>query len=60
MRKILFALLLFVAGIPQVMADKTSDYKEYAARVRAEVWADSLPQFIILLRCLTDSAMSLP
>lgn len=46
MRKILFALLLFVAGIPQVMADKTSDYKEYAARVRAEVWADSLPQFI--------------
>jgi len=30
----------------QAVADKVSDYKEYSSRVRAEVWADSLPQFI--------------
>ena len=46
MKKTIISIILTAVCSMQVLADKASDYKEYSARVRAEVWADSLPQFI--------------
>lgn len=46
MKKTIISIILTAACSIQALADKASDYKEYSARVRAEVWADSLPQFI--------------
>jgi len=46
MKKVIISILLTAACSIQALADKASDYKEYSSRVRAEVWADSLPQFI--------------
>ena len=46
MKKQITTLVLSALCIAQAFADKVSDYKEYASRVRAEVWADSLPNFI--------------
>ena len=45
MKKFLLSISLAMACALTAYADKASDYKEYATRVRAEVWADSLPQF---------------
>ncbi|WP_290100166.1 hypothetical protein [uncultured Muribaculum sp.] len=45
MKKFLLFISLAMACALTAYADKASDYKEYATRVRAEVWADSLPQF---------------
>ena len=46
MKKLIATLMLSAICTAQAFADKVSDYKEYASRVRAEVWADSLPGFI--------------
>lgn len=46
MKKTIISIILTAVCSMQALADKASDYKEYSARVRAEVWADSLPQFI--------------
>lgn len=45
MKRLIITLLGIATGVAAAFADKVSDYKEYAAKVRAEVWADSLPEF---------------
>lgn len=45
MNKLIITLMLTALCSIHAIADKVSDYKEYSSRVRAEVWADSLPQF---------------
>ncbi len=45
MKKYIVILLFTIFSTSQAFADKASDYKDFASRVRAEVWADSLPLF---------------
>lgn len=45
MNKAFVSIALILTFAMQAFADKVSDYKEYASRVRAEVWSDSVPNF---------------
>ncbi len=44
-KRLISLLIIAMLITPSVSADKISDYKEYAAGVRADIWADSLPEF---------------